>query len=89
MLTQAIYLHPTGIEQGDRGNPAIMARLEEARARVAETYRTIIDSGVRYAAGTDSMHGLLQFEVARLVDWGASNQDALLSVTRWAAECCA
>jgi imidazolonepropionase-like amidohydrolase len=34
------------------------------------------------------MHGLLPFEIACLVEWGMSTNDALLAGTRWAAECC-
>ncbi len=88
VLTQAILLHPTGIEQGDRDNPAIMARLRDARAKAAERFRAIVRSGVRYAVGTDSMHGLLPFEIARLVEWVATPAEALLAATRRAAECC-
>lgn len=88
VLTQSILLHPTGIEQGDRHNPVVMAKLKDARAQAAERLPAIVASGVRYAVGTDSMHGLLPFEAAKLVDWGVSNGDALLAVTRWAAECC-
>ncbi len=33
------------------------------------------------------MHGLLQFEVAKLIEWGVSHNDALLAATKWAAEC--
>jgi imidazolonepropionase-like amidohydrolase len=88
VLTQAILLHPTGIEQGDRDNPTIMAKLRDARAQAAERFRAIVASGVRLAVGTDSMHGLLPFEVQCLVDWGASPGDALLAATRWGAECC-
>jgi len=88
VLTQAILLHPTGIEQGDRDNPAIMIRLNDARVRSTERYRAIVASGVRYTIGTDSMHGLLPFEITRLVEWGATPSDALLAATRWAAECC-
>ncbi|MEA2582426.1 MAG: hypothetical protein QOF33_511 [Thermomicrobiales bacterium] len=88
VLTESILFHPTGIEQGDRDNPFIMAKLHDARANAPERLRAIVASGVRYTVGTDSMHGLLPFEVAKLVDWGASNADALLAATRWAAECC-
>lgn len=88
VLTQAILLHPTGIEQGDRDNPAIMAKLRAARATSTERFRAIVRSGVRYTVGTDSMHGLLPFEIARLVEWGAAPHEALLAATRWAAECC-
>jgi imidazolonepropionase-like amidohydrolase len=88
VLTQAILLHPTGIEQGDKDNPFIMSKLREARARSEERFRAIVASGVRLAVGTDSMHGLLPFEVQCLVRWGMSPNDALLAATRWAAECC-
>jgi imidazolonepropionase-like amidohydrolase len=88
VLTQAIMLHPTGIEQGDRDNPAIMAKLRDARGRAAECYRAIIASGVRYTIGTDSMHGLMAFEIAQLVQWGATPTEALLAATQRAAQCC-
>ena len=88
VLTQSILLHPTGIEQGDRDNPFIMAKLRDARASAGERFRAIVASGVRLAVGTDSMHGLLPFEVRCLVDWGASPSDALRAATSWAAECC-
>jgi imidazolonepropionase-like amidohydrolase len=88
VLTQAILLHPTGIEQGDKNNPFIMAKLHDARANAAERFRAIVKSGVKLTVGTDSMHGLLPFEMARLVEWGMSTNDALLAGTRWAAECC-
>ncbi|MDP9356896.1 MAG: amidohydrolase family protein [Chloroflexota bacterium] len=88
VLTQAILLHPTGIEQGDRDNPVIMAKLHDARGRATERLRAIVASGVRLSVGTDSMHGLLPFEIQRLVDWGATPHDSLLAATREAAECC-
>jgi imidazolonepropionase-like amidohydrolase len=88
VLTQAILLHPTGIEQGDRHNPVVMAKLRDARATAAERLRAIVASGVKLAVGTDSMHGLLQFEVAKLVEWGARPAAALRAATRDAAACC-
>jgi imidazolonepropionase-like amidohydrolase len=88
VLTQAIMLHPTGIEQGDAGNPAVMHRLRDARERAEEHLRMIVASGVRLATGTDSMHGLLPFEAACLVRWGMPPKDALLTVTARNAECC-
>lgn len=88
VLTQAILLHPTGIEQGDSGNAAVMVRLHDARSQAAERLRAIVASGVRYTIGTDSMHGLLWFEAERLVEWGATNKEALMAATIRAAECC-
>lgn len=88
VLTQSILLHETGIEQGDRANAAVMERLHAARARVAERFKAILASGVRYTIGTDSMHGLMSFEIAQLLEWGASPREALLAATIRAAECC-
>ncbi len=36
VLTESILFHPTGIEQGDRDNPFIMAKLHDARANAPE-----------------------------------------------------
>lgn len=88
VLTQAIMLHPTGIEQGDRDNPVVMKKLHDARLTANERLRAIVASGVKLAVGTDSMHGLLQFEVAKLVEWGASPAAALRAATVDAAACC-
>jgi len=88
VLTQAILLHPTGIEQGDRDNPVVMAKLAEARATAEERFRAIVASGVNLTAGTDSMHGLLPFEIQCLVRWGMSPVAALQAATIRAAECC-
>jgi imidazolonepropionase-like amidohydrolase len=88
VLTQAILLHPTGIEQGDRDNPIVMGKLREARAQAEERFRAIVASGVHLSVGTDSMHGLLPFEIQCLVKWGTQPQDALLAATKRAAECC-
>jgi imidazolonepropionase-like amidohydrolase len=88
VLTEAIMFHPTGIEQGDRDHPAIMAKLKAARLEAPERLKAVVHSGVRYSVGTDSMHGLLWFEVVKLTEWGVSNSDALQAATLWAAECC-
>ena len=86
--TLSIVYHPTGIEQGDARRPAIMAKLNQARDVVAERFPRILRSGVRFAVGTDSMHGLLPFELRKLVDLGVSPKDALLAATgRGAAAC--
>lgn len=88
VLTEAILFHPTGIEQGDHDHPAIMAKLKAARLEAPERLTAVVKSGVRYSVGTDSMHGLLWFEVVKLTEWGVSNSDALQAATLWAAECC-
>jgi imidazolonepropionase-like amidohydrolase len=88
VLTQAIMLHPTGIEQGDRDNPVIMAKLHAARETAGARLRALVASNVKLTAGTDSMHGLFPFELQTLVRWGMSPVDALRAGTIRAAECC-
>ena len=88
VCTLSILFHPTGIEQGDAGRPAIMQKVREARAVVQENFPRHLNSGVRFAVGTDSMHGLMPFELEMLVRLGVSTRDALLAGTRWGAEAC-
>jgi imidazolonepropionase-like amidohydrolase len=88
ICTFGIFLHPTGIEQGDGRQPAIMAKMRWARRLVDEHFPRHLASGVRFACGTDSMHGLMPFELATLVRLGVSTRDALLAGTRWGAEAC-
>ncbi len=78
-----------GITKASYSREEIRAGVEEAeRAGTYVAAHAIVASGVRLTVGTDSMHGLLPFEIQRLVDWGAAPNDALLAATRWAAACC-
>ena len=88
ICTFGIFLHPTGIEQGDGRRPAIMEKMRWARQLVDERFPRHLASGVRFACGTDSMHGLMPFELATLVRLGVPPRDALLAGTRWGAEAC-
>ena len=47
-----------------------------------------VDLRTAIAAGQipDAMHGLMWWEIATVVGWGASPHDAILAATRWAAE---
>ena len=82
----AIGFHPEGIEGGDGGNPRIMEKLAISRARSPQTFGFALEAGVRWALGTDSMHGLLWFEAQKAVEFGATREQALAGVTRNAAE---
>lgn len=84
----AISFHPDGIEKGDGGNPRIMEKLRLGREAAPQTFRLVLESGVRWALGTDSMHGLLWYEAAKAVEFGASPEQALAAVTRNAADVC-
>lgn len=86
--TFSIQDHPAGIEAGDAATPNIVAKLREVRGRVGRTWRTILARGVNVAVGTDSMHGLIAFDVARLVDFGASPATALRAATQGGAATC-
>ena len=88
ICTFAIFMHPSGIEQGDGHRPAIMDKVRSARRVVAENFPRHLASGVRFACGTDSMHGLMPFELQMLVRFGVLPADALLAGTRWGAEAC-
>ena len=88
ITTFAIFMHPDGIERGDGKNPAIMDKLRAARAVVADRFPAHLASGVRFAAGTDAVHGAMAFELETLVRFGVSTRDALLAGTRWGAEAC-
>ena len=88
VCTLSILFHPTGIEQGDARNPAIMAKVHAARARVDQNFPTVLNSGVRIAVGTDSMHGRMAYELQTLVRLGLAPADALIAATRGGAEAC-
>lgn len=82
----AISSHPGGIERGDGDNPAIMAKLRESRRHSENAWRAILDADVNVAVGTDSMHGFMHYEMAKLVEYGATPGEALNAGTLWAAE---
>ena len=88
ICTFSIFMHAHGIEQGDGHRPAIMDKVRWARRVVAENFPRHLASGVRFACGTDSVHGRMPFELQTLVRLGVSPSDALLAGTRWGAEAC-
>jgi imidazolonepropionase-like amidohydrolase len=88
VCTFSIFLHPNGIEQGDGRNPAIMEKMRWARRMVDESFPRHLASGVRFALGTDAVHGQMPFEIETLVRLGVSPKDALLASTRWGAAAC-
>jgi imidazolonepropionase-like amidohydrolase len=88
VCTFSILFHPEGIEKGDAGRPAIMEKVRWARGVVEANFPRILKSGVRFAAGTDSMHGQMAYELEALVRFGVSPKDALVAGTRRGAEAC-
>src|SRR5712692_6468612 len=88
MTSSTASIH-TSIEKVDRSNPAIWSKVLSLRDQEETRFREILQSGVRYAVGTDSMHGLLWFEMATLVRFGVRPMDAIRAGTAWAAQACA
>ena len=86
--TMAIMFHPNGIEQSDFHIPAIREKVMLAREASATNFARILKSGANLAMGTDSVHGQIGFELEKLVEFGASTMQALLTVTKNAAKAC-
>ncbi len=86
VTNNAVSGHPDGIERGDAHVPSIMAKLTESREQSRKNFQWVLESGVQWALGTDSMHGLMWWEIAKVVEWGADPHDAILAATRHAAE---
>ena len=86
VLTNTIAFHPEGIEQGDAGDSSIIAKMKAVRKTIEETFKRISASGLTFALGTDSMHGLFGYELEWLVDHGVSPEDAIIAATRRGAE---
>lgn len=58
------------------------------RDEVAQRMRAAIKAGIRFAVGTDGMHGGLAQEIQYLVDFGATPIQALMAATCHAAKVC-
>ena len=84
----AILFHPSGLEQTDFSDPIIREKCLKGRKIRRDTFQMIRDSGVSYAIGTDSMHGMMPFEMQCLVDFGASNMEAIVAATAGGARVC-
>ena len=86
VLTNTIAFHPEGIEKGDAGDPSIIDKMTAVRETVAKTFERIKASGLRFALGTDSMHGLFGYELEWLVNHGVSPEKAIIAATKHGAE---
>ena len=60
----------------------------QQRQEVAQRMKAVIASGVKYAAGTDGMHGELWRELKYLCDFGASPAEGIKAATYSAALVC-
>jgi imidazolonepropionase-like amidohydrolase len=58
------------------------------RDEVDQRMKAAVKAGVKFAVGTDGMHGCLAQEIQYLVDFGATASQALMAATRHAARVC-
>jgi imidazolonepropionase-like amidohydrolase len=58
------------------------------RDEVAQRMSAAVKAGVKFAVGTDGMHGGLAQEIQYLVDFGATPRQALMAATSHAAKVC-
>lgn len=86
VLTNSILFRPEGIERGDASEPSILAKLMETRASAEQSFAAARAAGIKYALGTDSMHGYFGYEMEWLVAGGVPAEEALLAGTLRGAE---
>ncbi|WP_298325744.1 amidohydrolase family protein [Haloactinopolyspora sp.] len=86
VLTNTILFHPSGIEQGDAREPAILRKVHQARESARAVADQVRAAGIPIALGTDSMHGLFGYEMQWLTEHGWSTEDALRAGTVHGAE---
>jgi imidazolonepropionase-like amidohydrolase len=86
VATPARFFHPEGIEKSASTSPAILERLKVARAAQDAIMPQALRAGVKVVLGSDNMHGMLHYDMACLVRWGASPLEALQAATSRAAE---
>lgn len=86
VLTNTIAFHPTGIESGDAHNSSIIDKLQKVRSSIEDAFGRIKEAGLRFALGTDSMHGLFGYEMEWLVQHGIDPEQAIIAATRNGAE---
>jgi imidazolonepropionase-like amidohydrolase len=60
----------------------------QQRDEVGQRMTAAVKGGVKFAVGTDGMHGGLAQEIQYLVDFGATTSQALMASTRHAARVC-
>jgi imidazolonepropionase-like amidohydrolase len=86
--TFSILFHPEGIEGTDFKIAAIREKVLAARELVRGNFARNVKSPVNLALGTDSIHGEMSFEMECLVDFGATNMQAIVAATRNGARVC-
>lgn len=89
VATLAIVMDEALLAPDLLANPAF-AEIEwlPRRAAAPSAYRQAIAAGVRWACGTDAMHGRMGDEMTALIEIGIPPRDVLIAATRSGAELC-
>lgn len=89
VATLAIVMDEALLAPDLLANPAF-AEVEwlPRRAAAPAAYRQAIAAGVRWACGTDAMHGRMADEIAALIEIGIPPPEVLIAATRSGAELC-
>ncbi len=85
VLTPSIFFTDARLETL-HGN--LQALHLKQRSEVGSVMAQVVDAEIRWAIGTDGMHGQLAIEVEHVVGFGANPADAIAGVTTRAAELC-
>lgn len=83
VVTPTPYFRETWIEKLHSAD--LQRAFRRDRAAVGERLVAALRAGIRFAIGTDAVHGGLGFEVETLVSLGVSAEEALRGVTIYAA----
>ncbi|HBY95907.1 MAG: amidohydrolase family protein [Ardenticatenaceae bacterium] len=86
--TFGVVFHPDGLERAFAHVPSIVEKVRQARSEIGHNFKKVVDAGVRYTLGSDSMQGHLAFELECLVTFGVSPFEAIIAATKRAAEAC-
>ena len=68
--------------------PGLIDGHRNQKDEVARRMAAAIEAGIKYAVGTDAMHGEMAMEIKYLTDFGASPAEAIKAATIRAAEVC-
>ena len=84
-LTPSVFMD---LERNTKNPPNVAMNTEAGRPEVIEAMKRIVSSGVKYAIGSDALHGCMALEASYAVQLGVSCHDALLGITVHAADLC-
>jgi imidazolonepropionase-like amidohydrolase len=85
-VTASVFMD---VDRNTLNPPGVAEAVDRGRERAVASMKKIVKSGVKYAIGTDAMHGALHRDAVFVRQLGASNFDALMGVTVNAAKLCA